>query len=189
MTQSLVYRPLTRPEIDKLAYISRSETIERVYTRQDDELILQEEYIAVPDWSPREQQRRIAYLQEVFDKGATFFGAFTGDRLAGLAVLDHNPVQTGRNRLQLAGLWVSAPARGQSVGRTLFQLAVKEAWNMGAEVLYISATPSENTVRFYLNLGCRLADPVDPALLAKEPDDIHLELVLLRQTKQAARKS
>jgi hypothetical protein len=29
-------------------------------------------------------------------------------------------------------------------------------------------------VGFYLRQGCRLADPVHPALYADEPDDIHL---------------
>ena len=83
--------------------------------------------------------------------------------------------------MNLHGLWVSFNYRDKSVGRTLFQLAVKEAWTRGAEAVYVSATPSENTVRFYKNLGCRAADPIDPELYEKEPQDIHLELVLIRR--------
>jgi hypothetical protein len=44
--------------------------------------------------------------------------------------------------------------------------------------LYISATPTRNTVDAYLHLGAMLADPPDPYLLALEPDDIHLILAL-----------
>ena len=44
----------------------------------------------------------------------------------------------------------------------------------GARLLYVSATPTENTVNFYLRRGCILATPPDPELLALEPDDIHL---------------
>jgi hypothetical protein len=41
--------------------------------------------------------------------------------------------------------------------------------------MYISATPSEHTVDFYMRLGCRLAAEPDPELYAFEPEDIHLE--------------
>jgi hypothetical protein len=41
--------------------------------------------------------------------------------------------------------------------------------------MYISATPSENTVNFYMRLGCEIASEPDPELLAREPEDIHLE--------------
>jgi len=53
---------------------------------------------------------------------------------------------------------------------------VAKARELGARRLYISATPSENTVRFYLRRGCRVTDEVDAALFDLEPDDIHLEL-------------
>jgi hypothetical protein len=44
--------------------------------------------------------------------------------------------------------------------------------------LYISATPSEHTIDFYLTLGCTLVDAPDPELFAREPEDIHLEYEL-----------
>ena len=47
-----------------------------------------------------------------------------------------------------------------------------------SDKLYVSATPSENTILFYLSFGCKLASEVDPELFALEPEDIHLELVL-----------
>jgi hypothetical protein len=45
-------------------------------------------------------------------------------------------------------------------------------------MLYLTATPSLNTVRFYQSLGFCLADPVDPEALLREPTDIHMELTL-----------
>jgi N-acetylglutamate synthase-like GNAT family acetyltransferase len=56
--------------------------------------------------------------------------------------------------------------------------AAARARELGAQRLYVSATESENTVDFYLRRGCRLAEEVDPALFALEPNDIHLELDL-----------
>ena len=60
----------------------------------------------------------------------------------------------------------------------LFDEMREEAARRGARRLYISATPSEGALRFYLSQGARLADPPDPELLALEPEDVHLVLSL-----------
>ncbi len=44
--------------------------------------------------------------------------------------------------------------------------------------MYISVTPSENTVSFYIYLGCVLATEIDQELFALEPEDIHIKYVL-----------
>lgn len=46
---------------------------------------------------------------------------------------------------------------------------------MGAD---ISATPSENTVNFYRNLGCEVTSEIVPELFELEPEDIHLEYTI-----------
>ena len=55
---------------------------------------------------------------------------------------------------------------------------MQKAIDLGAESLYISATPSKNTIGFYLHMGCRLAFEVNQELFRLEPKDIHLELIL-----------
>ncbi len=69
-------------------------------------------------------------------------------------------------------------SRSRGPGRTLFERSAAKAKGMGARMLYISSTPSENTVRFYLNLGRRVAEKVDPDLFELEPKDIHFEYVI-----------
>jgi predicted N-acetyltransferase YhbS len=172
------YRALSRAEISKFAHLDRSETVDHIYYVRDTSLVLEKEHWDVPDWSSAEKQRRIAALQALYDTGATFFGAFDGPILAGMAVLDHNPVRSGVGRLNLAGLWVSCPYRNKGIGKALLRLAEQKARQQGARALYVSATPSENTVRFYSSAGCQRADPVDPHLFEQEPEDIHLELRL-----------
>ena len=172
------YRTLSRNEISKLMELDRTEKIENNYRVHEGKLVLFQVVYDVPDWSSKSKQNRIADLQNVYDKGATFYGAFDGAKLVGMSVLDHNPVQTGTDRLNLEGLWVSYGYRGVGVGKTLFQMAAQEARSRGAKVMYVSATPSENTVHFYQRLGCDHAKPIDPFLFEKEPEDIHLELVL-----------
>jgi len=61
------------------------------------------------------------------------------------------------------------------LGTQLFERAKAAARERGARRLYISASPSENTVNFYLRLGCEVAAAPDPELFELEPEDIHLE--------------
>ena len=75
-------------------------------------------------------------------------------------------------------LHVSNSFRKQGLGKKLFLLAAEKAYGLGAKKLYVSATPSENTVNFYLRLGCVLATEIDQELFELEPEDIHLEYVL-----------
>jgi hypothetical protein len=59
------------------------------------------------------------------------------------------------------------------LGQRLFGLAAVEAKKRGAKRMYISATPSQHTVAFYLRLRCEVTPEPDPELLALEPEDIH----------------
>jgi RimJ/RimL family protein N-acetyltransferase len=176
--RALKHRVLAREDIDLFEQIDRSERVDRIYYLRDGVLVLQEEHWDVPDWSPAEKGRRIAELQKDHDRGATLLGTFCGATLVGLAVLGPGPLPTGVDRYNLAGLWVSRPHRGRGVGRALVGLVERAARERGAKALYVSATPSEHTVGFYQSLGFRLTEVVDPELYEKEPEDIHMELVL-----------
>ena len=101
-----------------------------------------------------------------------------GDRLAGVAVLGGGAVGGDPRQLQLAILHVDRGFRRRGVASLLFDEMRQEAARRGARRLYISATPSEGALRFYLGQGARLADPPDPVLLALEPEDVHLVLSL-----------
>ncbi|NLG49093.1 MAG: GNAT family N-acetyltransferase [Chloroflexi bacterium] len=169
------YRTLSRAEIGQLAQLDRTETVERIYYPRDGTLVLEQEHWDVPDWSAAEKQQRIAELQALYDRGATFWGAYHQSLLVGMAALEHRPLPSGVRRLNLAGLWVSRAYRGQGVGRALVRLAAQAARTRGARTLYVSATPSEHTIHFYLSVGFRLAALIDPELFAREPEDIHLE--------------
>jgi len=179
MNDEIKYRELLRKEISKLNQLDRTEIIDDIYYVRDGVLVLEKEHYDVPDWSDSEKQRRIENLQIVFDEGATFTGAFDGHKLVGMSVLNHNPVRSGDNRLNLEGLWVSHKYRGKGIGKRLFQIAAEEAKKRNAKGMYVSATPSKNTVHFYKRLGCKRAEPIDDYLFEKEPEDVHLEMILV----------
>ena len=172
------YRVLTRAEISKLAEMDRTETIDYIYHIRDGKLSLEKEHWDVEDWRVPEKQRRIAGLEKRFDDGDTLFGAFDGPTLVGVSVCEPHPLPSAVGRFNLGGLWVSQKYRGRGIGRKLAQLVLDKARGFGAKTVYVSATPSENTVRFYMSMGFRLTEPVDPHLFECEPEDIHMELVL-----------
>ena len=75
----------------------------------------------------------------------------------------------------LATLYVTDAARGSGVGSALVKAVLQTAREQGATDLYVSATPTRETVDFYLAQGfVRLATP-NPRLIELEPDDIHLQ--------------
>lgn len=135
--------------------------------------MLRPDPVDVRGWPPGEAEHHVALHEACYERGGTFLGAFDGDRLVGVAVLDTVPLGAQRDQLQLTFLHVSHDYRGQGLGARLFEEMRTLARARGARYLYVSATPSENTVRFYQRRGCIVAPEPDPELLALEPEDIH----------------
>jgi predicted N-acetyltransferase YhbS len=171
-------RELAREEVKDVWGIDRSEVIENVYYLRDGELVLEEEYYNMTGWPPGERELYTPILYDCFDRGGMFYGAFKGAEMVGVVVLEAKFIGKQRDQLQLKFLHVSTSYRKQGLGKTLFERAVGRAREMGAKWLYISATPSENTIDFYLNLGCVVTEEIDPDLFELEPEDIHLEYAI-----------
>ncbi len=170
---SLLLRPLARDELGLVWTIDRSELIAAIYRLEDGQLVRRPEPEEVPGWPTGEAEQYAALHEACYDRGGTFLGAFDGDRLVGAAVLDTVPRGEHRDQLQLTFLHVSRDHRGRGLGARLFREMRALARAHGARHLYVSATPSENTVRFYQRRGCIVAPEPDPELLAREPEDIH----------------
>lgn len=168
-------RPLERTELGDIWSMDRAEVIDGVYRREANGLVLEPVHHDVRDWPPGERDLYGPMLLDCFDRAGTFYGAFDGEELIGVVVLESRFMGRGKDQLQLKFLHVSRSYRRTGLGRRLFEMAVERARQLGARRLYISATPSENTVRFYLRLGCRVTNDVDAVLFALEPEDIHLE--------------
>lgn len=172
-------RPLKRSEVDHVWQIDRREIIEAVYRMEGTELVLKPEHYDMAGWPPGEAEEYGPVLLGCFDRGGAFVGAFddTG-RLVAVTVLESRFIGKLNDQLQLSFLHVSRAHRGRGLGRKLFALSVERARELGARKLYISATPSQNTVDFYMKLGCRLTEEIDPDLYELEPEDIHLEYAI-----------
>ena len=170
----MTIRELARLEVSSVWSIDRAELIENIYTCEDHELVLKRERYDVKGWPPGEPELYGPMLLDCFDRGGACYGALDGETLIGAAVLESRFIGREKDQLQLKFLHVSQRHRQAGLGRALFEKVVAKAGESGARRLYISSTPSENTVRFYLHLGCRVTDDLDAALFELEPKDIHL---------------
>jgi predicted N-acetyltransferase YhbS len=173
--QSVLFRSLERNEVERVWTIDRREIVENVYYLEDGALVLRPEYYDMQGWPPGERELYNPILLDCFDRGGTFIGVFEEADLIGAAVLESKFIGKGKDQLQLKFLHVSNNHRKRGLGRLLFEQAVERARDLNAKRLYISATPSENTVDFYLHLGCAVTEEVDEDLFELEPADIHME--------------
>lgn len=96
-------------------------------------------------------------------------------KIIGVVILESRFIGKNRDQLQLKFLHVSRDYRRRGLGRRLFKLARTKARQLGARRMYVSSTPSENTVRFYMRMGAVVTKEPDPDLLELEPGDIHME--------------
>jgi GNAT superfamily N-acetyltransferase len=167
-------RALARDEIDLIWTVDRSEVHHHIFKVVDGRLILVPAYFEIPGWHPKTIETDTIKLSDCFDRGGIFRGAFDGDALIGVSVVDTKLIESAPDHLQLLFLYISRSVRGEGVGRQLFAEAAEAARALGAKALYISAVPTENTVNFYRHLGASLVAEPDPELFAAEPDDVHL---------------
>lgn len=168
------FRELRREEIRSIWAIDRRERIESIFVAGPGGLELAADSFDVPGWSAGKAAEMTPVFEASFDAGSWFGGAFAGGRIVGIAVLEHGFFGADGGTLQLGFLHVSAETRGNGVGKQLFELARREASVRGARRMYVSATPTERTVRFYLARGCRVLAEPDARLFELEPEDIHL---------------
>lgn len=167
-------RLLRRDEVALVWGIDRREVIEEIYSLKDGELVLRPEFYDMSGWPEGEAEHYTPILLDCFDRGGWFLGLFDQGRLIGAVVVDSRRFGPAGEWLQLTFLHLSHAYRRRGLGAHLFRLAVARARQVGAGALYVSATPSRNTVDFYMRLGCRLCEQLDETLYRREPDDIHL---------------
>jgi predicted N-acetyltransferase YhbS len=168
-------RTLLRDESDLVWNIDRREVIDNIYYFENGALVLKPEHYDMQGWPPGGVEKYTPILRNCFDSEGWFYGLFDDARLVAVAVLEGKFIGKKKDKLQLEFLHVSREYRNIGLGRQLFELAKVTARERGARRLYVSATPSENTVNFYLRLGCIVTPEPDPELFALEPEDIHME--------------
>ena len=180
MEVQIEIRDLARSELSRVGEIDRTEHIDALFEQHGTELVARHGSWNSSPWDPIglgehsvDAQRRA--LECSVDAGGVARGAFSGGRLVAIgAVVPHIRPAVA----QLAFLHVSHDFRGAGLGRRLSAELELVARQAGDTQIVVSATPSENTVRFYLGRGYQpMACPL-PELFEREPDDVHLAKII-----------
>jgi GNAT superfamily N-acetyltransferase len=111
-------RVLTRDEIELIWTIDRSEVHHHIFKVVEGRLTLVPAYFEIPGWHPKVIEADTIALRDCFDRGGIFRGAFAGDALIGVSVVDTKLIESAPDHLQLLYLYVSRSLRGQGIGRS-----------------------------------------------------------------------
>ncbi|RQO30000.1 N-acetyltransferase [Taibaiella sp. KBW10] len=174
----IIIRELTEAEIDLIKQIDRAEEIWEYYEYIDGKLILHALRETVTSFEPDELTHILSRQRTLKEEGGKIIGAFQEHTLVGVASVENKRRGIKLNYGKMDILYVSKGVRGRGVGQRLLEACKAAAQAFGMDKLYISATPTKNTVDFYLGHGAVPATEIDTALFALEPKDIHLSLNL-----------
>ncbi len=118
----------------------------------------------------------LRYLND--DTNGVVIGAYSDNKVKGFAAINGELVGSKEQYLNLSFLHVSSELRGQGIGKRLISEAAKQAKMLNAKKLYIGANPSVETIEFYFNVGCVLAEEIVKEVYNHEPRDLQLEYVI-----------
>jgi GNAT superfamily N-acetyltransferase len=173
----ITYRRLVRADFERIGEIDRTERIDTLYVQQGDRLERRLGDFSAPAWfTEGEGEHSVAYQRAECERhlaaGGIALGAFANGQLVGIGIVRHH-IRPGI--AQVAFLYVSNGHRAHGIGRHLSEELERLAREKGDTTMVVSATPSLNTVRFYLHQGFEpTANPL-PELYELEPEDVHLQ--------------
>ena len=173
------YQILSRTQITKALFRSfdRHQVVTKCWIKEERGWVLEDKFY-VEEWSDAQYEFLVKCLKNTVDTGGFVFGAFVKERLVGFASVENHHFGSKSQYVQLSCIHVSCESRGWGLGRRLFSCAVKGARSLGAQKLYISAHPAQETQAFYHALGCVEAEEYHKELAESEPDECQLEYAL-----------
>ncbi|MFA3131781.1 GNAT family N-acetyltransferase [Acinetobacter pittii] len=172
----MILRSLQSSEIDLIwQQISRRELITQNYIQKQQQLELVDCFFDVQNWDSYHLENDPPKLKQLCAQGSIFVGAFdASEKLVGVGVVSNQLIADYPQAKLLHYFYVDANQQGQGIGSKLMQAAKESAKQLGADQLYISATPSRRTVDFYMKHGAQPLSAPDQQLWQLEPEDIHL---------------
>jgi GNAT superfamily N-acetyltransferase len=177
MVNPIAYRQLTAADLGRIGEIDRAESIDTLYLQDGARLTQRGGHFSARSWSEDgEGEHSVAHQRAECERylaaGGIALGAFADERLVGIGIVRPH-LRPGL--AQCAYLHVSNGYRSAGIGRHLLAELERLAREQGDTAMVVSATPSLNTVRFYLGRGFEpMSEPL-PELYELEPEDIHLQ--------------
>ena len=113
-------------------------------------------------------------LQLIINPGGRILMAIVGDEIVGTCAI----IVKSKNIFELAKLAVSKEAQGQGIGRSLAIESIKQAKEMGAEIInLVSNSKLSTAIRLYESLGFEHA-PL-PGDIDYETADVYMEFKII----------
>lgn len=173
---AITYRRLIATDLGRIGEIDRTERIDALYVQHGAELHERRGDWSAPPWfSEGDGEHSVAHQRAECERhlaaGGIALGAFAGETLVGIGIVRAH-LRPGV--AQLAFLHVGNGYRARGIGGRLSAALERLAWDHGDTAIVVSATPSLNTVRFYLNRGYQLMPEPLPELYEAEPEDVHM---------------
>jgi GNAT superfamily N-acetyltransferase len=173
----ITYRRLVAADLARIGEIDRTERIEILYVQHGTRLEERVGDWSAPAWfSDGEGEHSVAHQRAECERhlaaGAIALGAFADGRLVGIGLVTPD-IRPGI--AQLAFLYVSNEYRARGIGGRLSDELERLAREQGDTTMVVSATPSLNTVRFYLGRGFEPMPEPLPELYEPEPEDVHMQ--------------
>jgi GNAT superfamily N-acetyltransferase len=172
----VTYRRLVLSDLERIGEIDRTERIDTLYVQHGERLDQRAGDFSAPAWCIEgEGEHSVAHQRAECERhlaaGGIALGAFANGQLVGIGIVRPH-IRPGI--AQFAFLYVSNGRRAQGIGGHLSEELERLAREGGDTTMVVSATPSLNTVRFYLRRGFEpTAEPL-PELYELEPEDVHL---------------
>ena len=139
--------------------------------------LIDEEYVV--DWDKNKKISVIKLFTEVItERKGYVIGVYANKKLIGFSVLLNGKFGTRGQYIQLKLLHISLAYRHKGIGKRLFELCTIKAKEIGVEKIYISANDSEETIKFYFNIGCKDAMEINKEFVEEEPYDRQLEYII-----------
>lgn len=173
----MLIRQLATQDIERISEIDRAEQVTIGYNYLNGKLETEAVNWNIPRWYTHDETHAFSVASHIrqwkpmLEAGGVMIGALDKDVLAGFAILRY---RLTTEMAQLAALFVSKDYRRQGIAEQMMGEVVRLAKANGAGALYVSATPSESAVGFYLSQGFQPTDNPHPDLFALEPEDIHM---------------
>ena len=184
LNENIEYRILTINECDRISEIDPSQWIEKAWRDVNGRLELVTINYMENDWPDGYETYRDE-LKSIINSGGVAFGAFNeSGSLVGFATINHDFFGETARYLLLDSMFVSRPYRGTGLGKELFKHCANQAYEWGADKLYLCAGSSEDTIAFYKALGCVNAEEINKVLYDEDHRDIQLEYDLAAFQKE-----
>ena len=163
-------------KIDFLNGFKHNQSWDKQWVNKNNSWLLQDCEMS-REWDNEKREWIPTYLIEQISRGGNAIGAYAKDKLVGFCCVD-GVLRDGYANMTM--LFVDDDYKRLGIGKKLFLAISEKARLIGAEKMFISAIPSQDTIAFYMAIGCKDAEHL-PNEFLDSLNDRYLEFNLGRK--------